>query len=209
MEDKYERFYCKNDNGRDLFYFELYFNHEPKLINWDISLDLIVLPPEVIDLVEQIIVIEISDEARHLLIDKLFNMIRVLPNIEPQYLPDHLLDKNGKFMDYYSRTLQELLCTKSFPDFVPFSESKNGYYFGYLLPIIMSQIEYIFPLLIEKIYFEELVKNNNDLTVEYAEVYSNNSKYLCVKLFNESTMYNCYIVMVNNAIKLFFLVEAK
>ena len=170
-EDKQERFFCKDKNGKDLFYLELYFDYEMECIQWSFSFDINqFFPPTIEELINQIIVINIAPERRHALVGKLFRILKSLPGIETQYFPENLLDKNGLYMEYYLETLNDMLRTKDFPDFTLFSDGSNTFFFYFLISIIKEVIKDKSYTIVEKNEFEKLIKNNAKVTTREVDL---------------------------------------
>jgi hypothetical protein len=208
-EDKQERFFCKDENDRDLFYLELFFDYELETIFWNLSIDIsLFLTEEAEDIINQIVIIDAPTEKRLILIDNLFEILKQLPEIENYFFSDELLDKNGTYSKDTADTLNNILLNKDFPDYTPFAEHSNTYYFYFFIPFLKSVIKENEITFVKRKEFELLVKNRFDLQAQYAEEYSNNAVFICIKLFNNDTQYNCYVLTIDNSIKLFFMETA-
>jgi hypothetical protein len=209
MEDRTERYFCKDGTGRDLFLLKLYFDHEMGIIFWDISIDKNYLTPDAVDLIKQIIVFDIPQSKRSALIERLFGLLQCLPGIEGQYLSEFYLDKNESYEPNTTSTLEEILRVKNIEQFAPFTENVNAFYYHFLLHSLKGKMGEKLSTVISKESFEENVKKDEQLQFAYVEVYSEKAEYLRLKLCDDDTCYYCYVLVVDSTIKLFFLVLIK
>ena len=205
-ESRTERYYCRNQSGRDLFFVELIFEADYDYIYFHTSLcynlrDI----PEVMSLIKSITKTDITDGKRSELIDNIFSAIQLLPHIKKYYFSEDEVSKNGRHLPNYSTIVEELIRTKDFPDFTAFSENINAAYFEYSLPFLEEKLREKEAKIIDTNEFKILLKNNLTLANEYVELLADNSEFYWVVLSGEKNKYDCFLMMVDDVIKLFFV----
>lgn len=207
-ESRTERFYCKDEIGKDLFYIELVFDDEMQWAYMNSSLDYDFKENKLIEeLHRRITDYNLNPSFREKWIEELFSVIRSLPGIEKYYFAPAFLDKTGRHVPEYSAVLKNIIQHKNFPDYTVFSPNENSYYFEYSLSFLVTKLAENDSKKIDKILFEKLIKNDITLITEYVEWMSNNSEFFHVFLGDENTQYDCFIMMQEKEIKLFFVRE--
>jgi len=203
---KSERIFCKDDSGQDLFFLDLVFTPE---LPWGLlfsSLSNVIFEyPEIVSLANSITEKMIDSKTRNDLIENLFIHVRKIPGIEYEYFDDEMLDKSGRYMDYYQSTLESLLADKEFPDYSFFSERKNNLFFNFAKRNFLHETTL---LCADEKHFQELIFDKPDLQLEYVENYHPSAQYYYCCLNDESKTYDFYLMVVDCSLKLFFLRES-
>ncbi len=208
-ESRNERYYCRNADGRDLFFIDLVIDDELFWMYMNSSLNYNFTDNDTFKEMQiKITDFHLSESLRSNLIEQLFNFIKSIPGIEKFYFGPEYLDKGGKHVPEYSAVIENLLQHKDFPDYTVFSKNINSFYFDYSLLFLceISVKETVKP--IDKINFENLIKNDIILSQEYVEWLSDKSEFFHVFLFDQKTQYDCFVMMEEKEIKLFFVRQA-
>lgn len=110
-----QRIFCKDKQGRDLFYMDIYDYPELNSIWLSFSMGRkCILTSETERLMRIIEERLIPQELRAEFIQRLFKVIQVIPHIEQVYLPESVLTKEGIYSDAIYNTLEEV-----YKDYVP------------------------------------------------------------------------------------------
>jgi hypothetical protein len=208
-EGRTERYYCKDERGRDLFFIEIVIDDELQWsylntsLNYDFSGFI-----HFNELEKKITDFKIDETDRQRLADELFTCIKSLPTVEQYFFKVEYLDKSGRHVQEYSTVIQQIIQHKDFPDYTVFSGNINAFYFEYSLPFLYQKLSEQTAKVIDKKYFEKLIENNINLSVEYVEWLAENCEYFHVFLYDQNTQYDCFIMKQKKDIKLFFVRHA-
>jgi hypothetical protein len=120
-----QRIFCKDKNGRDLFYMDIYDYMELNSIWLTFSMGRkCVLNQETERLMRIIEERLVPQELREEFIQRLFRAIQNIPDIEQVYLPTSLLTKEGKYSEETYNTLEDIYkdyMPENFEPLTPFS----------------------------------------------------------------------------------------
>lgn len=206
-EDKPVKIFCQSVSGRDLFYIQLIYFTNLNYFDFSTSLNFnLNQNPKAKSLIEQIIDITISEDERLRNIDKLMLYIQTLPGINQHYFSDDLLNTEGRYMEYYSHVISDIITDKEFPDYSPFSKNENPFYFEYCRQILETEINNENPIYTAKEHFEELIALNPQLAAEYVEWLSPDAEFFIVK-FTDIKYYDFYVMAINFKVVMFFVCE--
>lgn len=200
------RYFCKNENGRDLFYLDFVFVAGTDLIFIEHSLKYNISnhqPAKI--LLDKLIQNNIAEVERRGFITLLCDFIKTIPGIEEYYFQDEVLSLNGKYLEDNYSTIEWLIEKKYLPDFTPFTATCNSIFFDAFRGILTTELNSNHLTSISREHFEELIINNEKLQLEYVENYSPNTQFFCLRKEYNHMFYEVYIMTLNQHIRLFFI----
>jgi len=202
------KYYCRDDKGRDLFFVSLHVfgPDEPYFLDTSLGIDVKSLPG-IHEMVEAICRKEYSDESRITLINTLFAHLQVIPGIEAKFLPDYALDKHGRFNEPYLRILHQVISEVEFPDYTPFAENYNAFYFERIKPqFAQLLVEGKLTRMPQK-QFVELLPMNPKLQELFVEYLAVNMAFYTFSEWSESApkeYWGCYLMVSENELAFLF-----
>jgi hypothetical protein len=204
--ERTERYFCVDANGRDLFYIDLQFE-DFKFIHFYTSLKYNLFDfPQVNFIVNKITDCDTLPIDRISFIDQLCVYVKELPGISSYYFRDYVLDKNGRYMEFYDSVLNKLLFDKEFENYTVFSIRIHSFYFEFLAPYLKGEIISNKAIPVERQLIEGMLQNNIELSNEYVNTYSPHTHFF-LYFFTDKYLYKCYIQMEANDINLFFILK--
>ncbi len=110
-----QRIFCKNNQGRDLFYVDIYDYPELNSIWLSFSMGRkCILNRETERLMRIIEERLVPQELRLVFIQRLFKAVQDIPHIEQIYLPESILTRDGQFCEETYNTLEDI-----YKDYIP------------------------------------------------------------------------------------------
>lgn len=200
------RYYCKDADGRDLFFVELFMEEGLESINFNSSLFYNILQHRNIEkIVNQLTDENLDVSKRYDIVNLLFKKIQSIPGIGDYYFGSKSLNKEGQYIPEYVNFLQNFIQNNEFPDVAVFSRNINGYHFEYCLPLLQDKINKGGSKKTDKSACEDIIKLDVTLSNEYVEWYSNELNYFNEVLDYGQSKYDCFLITQKLQIKLFFI----
>lgn len=204
---KSQRYFCTDENNRDLFFVALdSYDVESDYIficSLDYDIEKIKGIPE---LVQELCLKRTTLERRTSLLQSLFKIIQTIPGIERKYFPTFLLDREGKFMENYLGTLRDILTVKVFPDYSAFSFEYNPVYFGFFLNVF-SDLKSLGKLKdISQEVFVGLLPHNFVLQLLYVEHLSSSMEFFLYEERDGNEEYMDFYCLVSQGDLAFFFI---
>jgi hypothetical protein len=203
----HERYFCRL-NDRDIFYVDFVLNPSMPIAFIEVSLGFNIRRYTVAaNLMESIEATGVLQERRVGLISLLFLFIKTIDGISSFYLKNYLLDLNGKYMDYYYKTLVCIIDDeyKIFPDYSPFSNTSNFLLFKAGKSILQEEINLKAHIYLLRNNFEKIIAGKTSLQFEYVTYYNSRNNFLYLQRNNNGVLYDVYIMTIKWQIKLFFI----
>jgi len=205
-----DTFFFKRENGNDAFFIRLEF--EPELNVYFMSTSFIV------DLNKYFNYDSMAGDVKCLKrkedmipkINLIAKIIFEIPELKQFYLPDFLLNKDGKFSVETAMTLDEMMDGKaSFPDYTLFSQRCNPIYFYEFRMALITSVINAEPGEIPRSRWQELIAHSEELKQEYVEYYSVSNQFNYAQgkdRFGNSVDY--FMLFERNELKFFFTRKA-
>jgi hypothetical protein len=111
-------------------------------------------------------------------INKMAKVILNIPELRQYYLPEFLLNKEGRFSLETANTLLQMIDGKTmFPDYTLFSEQSNPIFYHDFRMALITSVVNSEPGQIPRSRWEELIASHQDIQQEYVEYYSDSNHF--------------------------------
>lgn len=205
----YERIFYRDEKNRDLFFIELHFFPDRNRIELTTSLDFdLSVNLQAQSIIRKIRHVDISSNEREMLIKKLFKVIDAIPGIDVHYFTSDLLNRHGRYMEFYHKALKELLEEKEFEDYTVFTQKKNQLYFEYVRKELASEIRRDIFTFVTRERFESLLNKTEELASEYVEYYSPDAEFITIT-FYDNKVHELFLMVVDFQVIMFFIREGQ
>jgi hypothetical protein len=174
----YKRWYASNENGRQIFYIDVFGDSNFELYFVESSLpDTIIARAEFIPIINQFCKVDIGISERSQIIESFIDRIQRIPDVEQFYFRESLLDNNGLYCESYIRTIDEIISNPTIKEMTPYSKYINELLFYEMAKEITNENEEHSSMPIEKCDFERQINGSINLQNAYLDVYSSGAKY--------------------------------
>lgn len=201
-EKEYNRYFAKDAVGNDLFYITLIdFGADKYFV--DTSLTYSILQKEEVKKLCDIIALKSTIESTRIhFIEKLFALIKNLPEARLCYFKLYHLDKYGRFNESQYNSIRSLYADSKLNFLEPYSSSHNSLMFFAAKDNDVQDATV--PLCKEE--FEDKVGLSWSLQIAYVEVYSENeTEYIAEEIVIDDYSAFVYYMVINKELVFFFL----
>jgi hypothetical protein len=201
-----KRYFAKDSYGQDLFFIELTDAGYPEYF---LSASLPVKIMEHSDLIKlrQIIIIKkTSESVRRHFINKLFELIKSIPEAKYFFFPKTVLDKYGRYSEDLARTYESIIITHKLEILIPYSPYRNEEVFNELRKGYKPLADNSSAVFAEKKLFQENLVTD-DLKFAYVEIYSAKAEYFFEQEKNEDRLLEYYFMTLNDELLFLFLIS--
>ena len=206
--DRYfKKYFARTCQGQDLFYVTLEDIGLEKSYYFSSSIEKIIFDePGLNKLIKIIINKHLPELTREHFIDKLFEKIKTVPEIEKYYFQKHLLDKYGRYSEALANTYQSIIFTHKLQINVPYSPYRNAAVFDELKKSLQNSQDESNCIIAEKELFESCLCTP-DLQFGYVEIFTEGMQYYFQQERVEENLLEYYFIKVNDELIFLFLVS--